>query len=373
MKASGAARRTWLRERERFVGLERVHAGDADQRGPRLAQVMVHGPAVAEIHDGRAMAARFERRGDVLEAERLDAEERAEAEAIVARQWAAAAARAYDFVRGYHPLCGRSRSWVNRLSDSCWRSRDDARRGLRRGGRRGPRRRGPGVARHLRRQHPPAAAARLSGGSELSAVSAELRQPRSSLRAVRVERRHRRAHRSGRRVRRRAAQGAGDRVGRRAAVRSRQGLELPLRPRAVSARPGRRRRCARAVPAAGARRRDRPRARPAVGALAAGQSLRAAGSARPAGLAEGSRRERKRLRRVRSRRRKATSARTAAAGWSSSSREARRSTPISARRCSSGSARSSARRAPRPARTRILRRSPSRRPARTACRSKPSS
>ena len=41
--------------------------------------------AEPENDDGRRVAARFERRGDVFEAERFDAEERTETEALVTR------------------------------------------------------------------------------------------------------------------------------------------------------------------------------------------------------------------------------------------------------------------------------------------------
>ena len=64
--------------------------------------------AVAQIGDGRAMPAHLERRGDVLEPERLDPEERPEAEAIVARHRAQQQDVHTRSPGGYHPLSGRS-------------------------------------------------------------------------------------------------------------------------------------------------------------------------------------------------------------------------------------------------------------------------
>src|SRR5207248_5311265 len=60
-------------------------ARDVDERGPHAPQVPVDRSAVTEVDDGRAVAALFECGGDVLDAERLDAEERTEAEPIVNR------------------------------------------------------------------------------------------------------------------------------------------------------------------------------------------------------------------------------------------------------------------------------------------------
>ena len=75
--------RTSRASAEHLVGLERVHAGDADERRARASQLLLDGAAEAQIGDRDAVAARLERGGDVLHAERLDAEERTEAEAFV--------------------------------------------------------------------------------------------------------------------------------------------------------------------------------------------------------------------------------------------------------------------------------------------------
>ena len=53
--------------------------------GPARAQVVLERAAEAQVGERDGVAARFERGRDVLHAERLDAEERAEAEAFVAR------------------------------------------------------------------------------------------------------------------------------------------------------------------------------------------------------------------------------------------------------------------------------------------------
>ena len=66
------------------VVLERVHAGNADQPGPRPPRPGAHAVAEAQVHDRRLVAARTKRRGHVLEAQRLDAKERPEPETFVA-------------------------------------------------------------------------------------------------------------------------------------------------------------------------------------------------------------------------------------------------------------------------------------------------
>ena len=71
------------RKRQHFVGLERVHAGDADEPRSRGPELVFEGTREAKIGDGDLMAARLQRRGDVLHAKRLDAEEGTEAEPIV--------------------------------------------------------------------------------------------------------------------------------------------------------------------------------------------------------------------------------------------------------------------------------------------------
>ena len=52
--------------------------------GPARAELMLERAAEPQIGERDAMAARLERRRDVFHAERLDAEERAEPEALVA-------------------------------------------------------------------------------------------------------------------------------------------------------------------------------------------------------------------------------------------------------------------------------------------------
>jgi hypothetical protein len=71
-------------ERQRFVGFEGVHARDAHERRPRAAKRTIQRGTVPEVDDRRAMPARFERRGDVLEPERFDSKERPQPEPIVA-------------------------------------------------------------------------------------------------------------------------------------------------------------------------------------------------------------------------------------------------------------------------------------------------
>ena len=74
-----------LGERQNVVCLERVHRRDANELGPMRANVVLEGTTEAEIGEDDAVPARFERRRDVLHAERLDAEKGAKAEALVAR------------------------------------------------------------------------------------------------------------------------------------------------------------------------------------------------------------------------------------------------------------------------------------------------
>jgi hypothetical protein len=71
-------------QREHFIGFERVHRRDADQRWTRDAQNFSE-RAEAQIGERHMMPLRFERRRDVLHAERLDAEERTEAETLIRR------------------------------------------------------------------------------------------------------------------------------------------------------------------------------------------------------------------------------------------------------------------------------------------------
>ncbi len=69
---------------EHVVGLERVHRGDADDARP-LAEIPLDAAGEAQVGERHLMAACLERSGDVLHPERLDAEERTEAEALVTR------------------------------------------------------------------------------------------------------------------------------------------------------------------------------------------------------------------------------------------------------------------------------------------------
>ena len=179
-----------------------------------------------------------------------------------------------------------------------------------------------------------------------------------------------------RRVRRRAAAGAGDRVGRRPALRAGQGLELPVRPGALSAR--RRRAPPRRWRAFGRRgsTREIAHARDLLSMpSAAGQGARPAGSARTADDAARSHGPRERASSRSTRRRRATSATDGRSrlvivkpkGAAVRHRFLQGALPTARRR-------SNARRAAtRQSAIRTRRRSRSRRPARIACRSKPSS
>ena len=75
-------------QRQHGVGFERVHAGDADERGAAQGVTAMdraferREPQIGQRH---AVPARFERGRDVLHAERFDAKKWAETEAFVAR------------------------------------------------------------------------------------------------------------------------------------------------------------------------------------------------------------------------------------------------------------------------------------------------
>jgi hypothetical protein len=73
------------RRRDDPLVLERVHARDPDERGPGAAHPPGDRVAEAQIDDGGRVAPGGEGRGDVLEAERLDPEKRAQPEPFVAR------------------------------------------------------------------------------------------------------------------------------------------------------------------------------------------------------------------------------------------------------------------------------------------------
>ena len=70
-------------EPEDLVGLERVHAGDADETRARASQLLLDGAAEPKVGDGDPMTTALERGRDVLHAEGLDAEERTETESFV--------------------------------------------------------------------------------------------------------------------------------------------------------------------------------------------------------------------------------------------------------------------------------------------------
>src|SRR5262245_57223429 len=74
------------RQRERAVVLDRVHARQADETGLRPRGDAARAAREAGVEDGRPRADAAERRGDVLEAERLDLEERPQPEAVVSRE-----------------------------------------------------------------------------------------------------------------------------------------------------------------------------------------------------------------------------------------------------------------------------------------------
>ena len=68
---------------EYLVGLECMHGRDADERRPRCTHLSCERTGEAEVGDRHAVAARLEGRCDVFHAERFDAKERTEAEALV--------------------------------------------------------------------------------------------------------------------------------------------------------------------------------------------------------------------------------------------------------------------------------------------------
>jgi hypothetical protein len=70
---------------ENSVVLERVHAGDPDDRGPRPPDPGGDAVIEAQVHDRGLVARAAQRRGDVFEPERLDTEEGTQAEALVSR------------------------------------------------------------------------------------------------------------------------------------------------------------------------------------------------------------------------------------------------------------------------------------------------
>ena len=70
---------------EQPVVLERVHPGETDDPWPRLPDRAAEPTSEPEIHDRRFVSRPPQRGADVFEAERLDAEERSQSEALVAR------------------------------------------------------------------------------------------------------------------------------------------------------------------------------------------------------------------------------------------------------------------------------------------------
>ena len=75
-------------ERQRVVDLERVHAGDADDLRAQPCDVPLDGAPEAQVAQLDVVALCEQRRADVLHAERFDAEEGPETEALVARHGA---------------------------------------------------------------------------------------------------------------------------------------------------------------------------------------------------------------------------------------------------------------------------------------------
>ena len=79
----GASRADAADEVDDLVGFERVHRGDADEGRTRRADLRGDRRREPQVRERHAMTARLERRRDVFHAERLDAEERSEAEPLV--------------------------------------------------------------------------------------------------------------------------------------------------------------------------------------------------------------------------------------------------------------------------------------------------
>ena len=69
-------------ELQHVVGLERMHRRDADEIRTRI-EVVLDRTAETQIDERDLVPARLERGGDVFHAERFDAEERSETEALV--------------------------------------------------------------------------------------------------------------------------------------------------------------------------------------------------------------------------------------------------------------------------------------------------
>ena len=84
-RASRALPSNECRDVEHGLGFERVHAGDADETWSSAVDEGVERLAEAQVGHRHPVSVRLERRGDVLQPERLDPEERPQAETLVAR------------------------------------------------------------------------------------------------------------------------------------------------------------------------------------------------------------------------------------------------------------------------------------------------
>ena len=73
-------------ELQRLLVLEGVHARDAYELGLDTRNPAIDGAAKPQVHGGRPMASRFERRGHVLQSQRLGAKERRRPEPFVERR-----------------------------------------------------------------------------------------------------------------------------------------------------------------------------------------------------------------------------------------------------------------------------------------------
>ena len=80
---AGRERPHLARQGSDVVALERVHRGDADQRGAVPTQVVIQGTAEPQVRQCDPVPARLERRRDVFHPERLDAKEGAQPESFV--------------------------------------------------------------------------------------------------------------------------------------------------------------------------------------------------------------------------------------------------------------------------------------------------
>jgi hypothetical protein len=75
-------------ERQNVVRFERMHARDSNEPGSAFLQMVLYGPCETKVQKVHVMTAVDETASDVLHSERLDPEERSEAETLVARHGA---------------------------------------------------------------------------------------------------------------------------------------------------------------------------------------------------------------------------------------------------------------------------------------------